>query len=97
MLLPTDEETAISPKPLRATMTEVMRSGIEVPAARNVNPITSGGILTVSPTIVAHHTMRYENAAIHIMLPRNVIGKNCLPEEKKERKLYRFRNMYNLI
>lgn len=40
MLLPTEEETAISPNPFLATITLVMRSGIEVPAARNVNPIT---------------------------------------------------------
>ncbi|KAG5875781.1 hypothetical protein JTB14_019730 [Gonioctena quinquepunctata] len=36
MLLPTDEETAMSPKPFLATMTDVMRSGIEVPAARKI-------------------------------------------------------------
>ena len=40
MLLPTEEETAMSPKPFLATMTEVIRSGMEVPAARKVNPIT---------------------------------------------------------
>ena len=37
---PTDEETAMSPSPLRATMTEVIRSGTDVPAAMNVKPIT---------------------------------------------------------
>ena len=40
MLEPTEEETAISPKPLRATMTLVMRSGMDVPAAKKVRPIT---------------------------------------------------------
>lgn len=40
MLLPTDEETAISPNPFLATITDVMRSGIEVPAAKKVRPIT---------------------------------------------------------
>ena len=40
MLLPTEEDTAMSPKPFLATMTLVMRSGMEVPAARNVRPIT---------------------------------------------------------
>jgi hypothetical protein len=40
MLLPTEEDTAMSPKPFLATITLVMRSGMEVPAARNVNPIT---------------------------------------------------------
>ena len=41
MLLPTELETAISPKPLRATNTDVIKSGIEVPAAKNVRPIIS--------------------------------------------------------
>ena len=58
MLLPTEDETAMSPKPFLATMTLVMRSGMEVPAARKVRPITSGGIPTVSPVTVAHQTIR---------------------------------------
>lgn len=40
MLLPTELETAMSPNPFLATITEVMRSGIEVPAAKKVSPIT---------------------------------------------------------
>lgn len=40
ILLPTELDTAMSPKPFRATMTDVIKSGIEVPAARNVRPIT---------------------------------------------------------
>lgn len=40
MLEPTDEETAMSPKPFLATMTDVMRSGMDVPAAKKVRPIT---------------------------------------------------------
>ena len=40
MLLPIELERAISPRPFLATITLVMRSGILVPAARNVNPIT---------------------------------------------------------
>lgn len=39
MLEPTLLETAMSPKPLRATITEVMRSGTDVPAARMVSPM----------------------------------------------------------
>jgi hypothetical protein len=58
ILEPTDEDTAISPNPLRATITLVIKSGIDVPAAKNVNPITSGGILNVSPEMVAHHTIK---------------------------------------
>lgn len=52
ILLPTELETAISPKPFLATRTEVMRSGIDVPAARNVNPMTSGGTSKFSPTVM---------------------------------------------
>lgn len=37
---PTEEETAISPSPFRATITDVIKSGIDVPAAKNVSPIT---------------------------------------------------------
>lgn len=40
ILLPTELETAISPNPLRATITDVIKSGIDVPAARKVKPIT---------------------------------------------------------
>ena len=40
MFDPTEEETAMSPKPFLATMTLVMRAGMEVPAARKVRPIT---------------------------------------------------------
>ena len=40
MFDPTEEETAISPSPLRATMTDVIKSGIDVPAAKKVSPIT---------------------------------------------------------
>lgn len=80
MLLPTEDDTAMSPKPFLATMTLVMRSGMDVPAARNVRPITSGGIPTVFPVTVAHHTIRYENAAIQRILPKKVIGKNFLEE-----------------
>ena len=40
MFDPTDEETAMSPLPCFATKTLVIRSGTEVPAAKNVSPIT---------------------------------------------------------
>ena len=39
-LLPIELDTAMSPKPFRATSTLVIRSGMLVPAARNVRPIT---------------------------------------------------------
>jgi len=58
ILDPTEEETAMSPKPFRATMTLVIKSGIDVPAAKNVRPITSGGIVKASPVMVAHQTIK---------------------------------------
>lgn len=50
MLEPTELDTAMSPKPFLATITLVMRSGIEVPAARMVRPIISSVMPIVSPT-----------------------------------------------
>lgn len=50
MLLPTELDTAMSPRPFRATITLVIRSGIDVPAARMVRPIISSEMATVSPT-----------------------------------------------
>ena len=32
--------------------------------------------MKASPDIVAHHTIKYENMAIHKMLPKNDMGKN---------------------
>lgn len=40
MFDPTEDETAMSPFPALATSTLVIRSGTEVPAAKNVRPIT---------------------------------------------------------
>jgi len=56
MLLPMDEDTAMSPSPCLATITEDNRSGTEVPAAKIVKPITTCGIPTESPKIVASST-----------------------------------------
>lgn len=50
MLEPTELDTAMSPKPFLATITLVMRSGIEVPAARIVRPMISSVMPIVSPT-----------------------------------------------
>lgn len=94
ILLPTELDTAISPNPFRATMTLVMRSGMLVPAARNVRPITSGGIATVSPATFAHQTIRYEYAAIQKIEPMNVIGKNFFPEIKRVRGITRSLQVY---
>ena len=50
MLEPTELDTAMSPRPFRATITLVIRSGIEVPAANMVKPMISSVIQKVSPT-----------------------------------------------
>lgn len=50
MLLPTELDTAMSPSPFRATMTLVIRSGMDVPAAKMVRPIISSLMPIVSPT-----------------------------------------------
>lgn len=60
-----------------------MRSGMLVPAARNVRPITSGGMRTVSPATFAHQTIRYEYAAIQKIEPMNVTAKNFFPVRKR--------------
>ena len=39
---------------------------------------------TVLPVTVDHHTIKYENAAIHNMLPKKVMGKNFLAEIRIE-------------
>lgn len=41
--------------------------------------LTSGGMSAVSPATFAHHTIRYEYAAIHTIEPMNVTGKNLFP------------------
>ena len=64
MLLPIEELTAMSPSPILATMTEERRSGTEVPAARNVTPITTVGMVSVLPMISAHATMKKEYTPI---------------------------------
>ena len=75
MLEPIEDETAMSPSPARATMTEVSRSGMDVPAARNVRPITAGGMPKTSPMVVANQTVKKEKTPIQAMAPRKVKGK----------------------
>lgn len=60
ILLPIELDTAISPSPIRATITLESKSGTDVPAAKNVNPIMKGGIPTVSPIVSAQPTIKYE-------------------------------------
>lgn len=57
-LLPTELDTAISPYPLRATRTLVIRSGMLVPAASTVSPMISSSISIVRDISFAHQTMK---------------------------------------
>ena len=52
MLLPIEEETAMSPLPCLATTTELRRSGTEVPAARKVRPMMKMGMPVKQPICV---------------------------------------------
>jgi len=65
ILLPIELDTAISPSPILATITLLIRSGTLVPAARNVSPINTIGIPKVFPTISAHETIKYVKPPIH--------------------------------
>lgn len=56
ILLPTELETAMSPNPFRATITDVIRSGMDVPAARNVRPMTYGIWIFSSATTTTTRT-----------------------------------------
>jgi len=60
----------MSPSPCLATITDVSRSGTEVPAARNVRPMTASGMPKMQPIIVAHQTIRKEKMPTHAMLPK---------------------------
>ena len=55
---PMDDETAMSPWPALATITDVIKSGTEVPAARKVIPMVLCDKPETVQTIVAHHTMQ---------------------------------------
>merc|ERR1712038_1193073 len=56
MFDPIEDDTAISPNPCFATMTEESKSGIDVPAARTVRPMITTGMPRKLPTIVAQST-----------------------------------------
>jgi len=61
ILLPIDDETAISPFPCLATIILDNISGTLVPAANNVSPIINDGIPIVSPKIDANSTITYDS------------------------------------
>jgi hypothetical protein len=65
ILLPMLLDTAMSPCPRRATAIDDSASGMLVPAARMVRPMTGGGMPMTSPSVVAIHTMRTERTMIH--------------------------------
>jgi len=54
---PIEFDTAISPYPFLATSTDAMVSGTDVPAAKNVIPITVSGIPKVKPVRQIIQTM----------------------------------------
>ena len=64
---PMELETAISPWPFLATITDVIRSGTLVPAARKVNPMSAESMLNVSPIRVANQTISQENIEIQVI------------------------------
>ena len=72
MFDPMDDETAMSPCPCCATITEESRSGTDVPAARIVRPMTTSGMPTVLPKISASSTMMMANRAIITIDPNMV-------------------------
>ena len=85
MLLPTELDTAMSPKPFLATITLVIRSGMDVPAARNVNPITwlqSYVILNDYPwpIIFSHLRGNAHCVARDSWPPNHQVRKCCYPQ-----------------
>lgn len=71
-LEPIELDTAMSPYPLRATRTEAIVSGTEVPAARNVMPMTVSGMPKVKPVMQIIHTIIYEKMVIQTIDMRKV-------------------------
>lgn len=71
MLLPTQLDTAMSPQPLRATITLVMRSGLDIPAARI---ITIGyKMAMVSSIYMRKQAFRIENAEELLRTKTNIL------------------------
>mmetsp|Transcript_18875 Transcript_18875/g.40854 ORF Transcript_18875/g.40854 Transcript_18875/m.40854 type:complete len:89 (-) Transcript_18875:2274-2540(-) len=67
ILLPMELETAISPSPIRATITLDNKSGTDVPAASTVYPITTEGTPMVFPRISVQPTIKNEKIPIQII------------------------------
>src|SRR4029434_9978772 len=93
----TELDTAMSPRPLRATITLVMRSGTDVPAARMVRPIISSEMPMVSPTykhtnpcICKHapHTLTHTLAHTHTHTHARRIYKTCVHWISREQRTF---------
>mmetsp|Transcript_39495 Transcript_39495/g.103590 ORF Transcript_39495/g.103590 Transcript_39495/m.103590 type:complete len:235 (-) Transcript_39495:565-1269(-) len=79
ILEPIDDDTAMSPWPRLATAIDESASGIDVPAARRVRPITasplpepSDGLSVILPNSVTIQTMKKASNAIHAMHAKKV-------------------------
>ena len=70
-LLPTALATAMSAKPSLATAIEDKASGIEVPAAKTVVPMTTAGMLSMHPILTHHSTIQCVMNPIHAMDMKN--------------------------
>merc|ERR1719171_3337992 len=57
-LEPTALETAMSPSPSAATATDPRASGMEVPMARKVRPMTTSGMPQRQPILSMNSTMK---------------------------------------
>ena len=62
---PIDEESAMSPCPSRATSTDEMASGMDVPAARIVTPMTDSERPIATPMCSALETITHVRMPIH--------------------------------
>lgn len=62
MLVPIELDTAMSARPLRATIKLVTRSGAEVPTAKIVRPMISSGMPMVSPTYRRNPELRADRS-----------------------------------
>lgn len=68
MLLPIEEETAISPNPFLATMTEVIKSGTDVPAARIVKPMTCKNRIGIEMFLLKISTQKIKLPKVYIIV-----------------------------
>mmetsp|Transcript_26031 Transcript_26031/g.41025 ORF Transcript_26031/g.41025 Transcript_26031/m.41025 type:complete len:111 (-) Transcript_26031:679-1011(-) len=71
ILLPMELDTAMSPCPIRATITLENKSGTDVPAASTVNPMITEGMPRVFPTISTQVTIAKEKIPIHKIERKN--------------------------